>query len=200
MIWKQENDKLYKSNVNELLDFTNSKSILSFDTETRGFDPHTCELLLYQIGDYSTQFIVDATKYNNLLLKEIFDNNKLWLLQNAKFDLRFLIHQDVYPKNIYDTFLAECVIYTGYNFKDDSKPYFVDTSLKGLVKKYCNVDLDKTIRGKIHKENNSERVIKYAANDVKYLATIRKFQLEQIESLQLGRTINLENEVVKVFA
>ena len=89
--------------------------------------------------------------------------------------MQFLGARDSNTKKIFDTFLAEIIINGGYNFTKPTKPYFVSTSLKGVVNKYCGVDLDKSIRGVIHKEYNSDRVIKYSAKDIEYLESVMFF-------------------------
>lgn len=202
MIYKVENDIITKSTYQELYKFVSKLQECGVDTETRGFDPHTCNLLSIQFGNLETQFLIDCEKEQHLKrkLEIIFKLNKLWLFQNAKFDLRFLYHLNIRPDKVYDTFLAECVLYMGYNFSDENKPHYIGTSLKALAKKYCNIDLDKTIRGNIHKEGLSNNVILYAINDVKYLSLIKDKQLTFIKEKQLEVTLDLENRVVKVFA
>jgi DNA polymerase-1 len=165
---------------------------------TEGFDPYTKQILSIQVGDYTDQFFIEwmsLTKKQTLQLKEILESkDKLILLQNAKFDLKFLYLQFIYPQNIYDTFLAECILTTGY--KDIDR----DLSLKGLTNKYCKIDLDKSVRSKISSEGLSNRVIIYGANDIKYLSKIKKRQVHLIYKYSLEKVLELENEVVKVFA
>ena len=120
------------------------------------------------------------------------DRERLFILQNAKFDLRFFLALGIDIKNVYDTLLAECVLTTGIEDRE--------LGLDGLALKYCNRILDKSIRGNIHKEGLSDRVIKYCADDVTYLNEIRIAQLREIERLELQEVLKLENEVVRVFA
>lgn len=203
MIYKVEgNDIITESTYQELYKFVSKLQECGVDTETRGFDPYTCNLLSIQFGNLETQFLIDCEKEQHLQrkLEIIFKLDKLWLFQNAKFDLRFLYHLNIRPNKVYDTFLAECVLYTGYNFSKKDKPYYIDTSLKGLAAKYCRVDLDKTIRGNIHREGLSDSVILYAVNDVKYLSLIKEKQLKFAVEKKLENVLDLENKVVKVFA
>jgi len=97
----------------ECTDYLERLQIISLDTETQGFDPHTCNLLSLQVGNKKTQFVIDCLKVNILPLKEILET-KLILAHNMKFDWRFLYHQGIDNKNIYDTFLVECILTTGY--------------------------------------------------------------------------------------
>jgi len=173
--------------------FLNSVDIVECDTETTGFKITECNLLCYQFGNREHQYVVDAS-YNINMFKSYFENSsKLWLFQNFKFDGRFLLKHgiDIWKMNIYDTFLAECVITTGLENRN--------LGLDDLVWKYCNYKLDKTVRGQININGLTSKVIKYAAEDVMFLSEVRNHQLEQITKHELENVIKLENEVVKVF-
>jgi len=177
--------------IEDSLSYLNTLEEVSTDTETTGFDVYEKKLLSIQLGDDKKQFVVDLLTVNVIVYKEILEN-KLLLLQNAKFDLRFLFRHKIFPKAVYDTFLAERVLTTGI----DS----VRRSLDVLVYKYCKIELDKTIRGNIHREGLSTRVIKYAADDIKYLPQIKRKQLVKLEQQQLVKTLDLDNKFVIVLA
>lgn len=193
-----DSEDIIQGYFDDLILYLQNNNEVGIDTETTGFDPFTKKLLSIQFGDFNTQYFVDWNYLTNdqlsRLKKELEDVNKVYLLQNAKFDLRFLLANNIDIKNVYDTFLAECILTTGLTDKER------DTSLKGIVKKYCNIDLDKTIRGEIHKEGLSNKVIRYGANDVKYLKLVKEAQMTLINKWQLENVLNLENEVVRVFA
>lgn len=164
---------------------------IGVDTETRGMDPFTAELLSMQLGNDEKQFVIDCNTIDITIFKELLETKTL-LLQNAKFDLRFLYLYNIVPIKIYDTFLVERILTTG-----------IDTARRGLdalVYKYCKIVLDKTIRGSIHREGLSTRVIKYAADDVKYLGNIKLKQEELLKENQLTRTASLDNEFVLVLS
>lgn len=182
---KQLQEKLYNT--------FKDKKYVQVDTETEGFDPHTHKVICWQVGDGITQYVIEE-KYHPLTLFKYFfeDTTKVFLFQNAKFDLRFFIHNNIFIPNIYDTFLAECILTTGYNNRA--------LALDDLVEKYCEYTLDKSIRAKIHIEGLTERVIKYSAEDVMFLERIMLEQLKLIKKFKLEETLNLENEAVKVFA
>lgn len=145
--------------------------------------------------------MIDVTTVNIQQFKKLLeDPDKTFLLQNAKFDIRFFLHQKIRLKKVYDTFLMECVLTTGYKKRD--------LGLDDLAKKYADAHLDKSVRGEIHKGLTS-RVIKYAADDVKYLTKIMQGQLAHLESYDFVdrqnpqskyRLAGLENRVVRVFA
>jgi DNA polymerase I - 3''-5'' exonuclease and polymerase domains len=200
MIYYIGEQRLFNSNnfcvakISDLLEYFKDKTEIAIDTETTGFDPHTDRLLCIQFGTNEHQYVVNCSLVSMKLLKPIFEYNSIFLFQNAKFDLRFLMKYAIYPKKIYDTFLAELILTTGYDRKS------LHVALDDLAWKYCNIKLDKTIRGNINKEGLSDRVIKYAADDTKWLSKIKEKQLEQIDKWNLNSILDLENEVIKVFA
>jgi DNA polymerase-1 len=175
--------------------------IIEVDTETTGLDVHNCELLCFQLGNPDNQFVIPYTKENLDYFKDLLQNkNKLFLFANAKFDLKFFIKKGINIVNLFDVFLAECVLFTGYEFRVEDSEHYIGTSLEALCKKYLNIELNKTIRNKIHSEGLSDRVIKYAAEDVAYLTLIREQQMKLLESKELLNTIDLENKAVIAFA
>jgi len=191
---KMVGSDLYElATVEECLDYFKDIDEIELDTETEGFDAHTKGLLCIQLGTPDRQYVIDIKVVDVLKFKDLLeDPSKLFLLQNAKFDLRFFFKVGIYIKNVYDTMLVECLITAGH---DDRS-----VSLLSIAKKYLNIDLDKSIRGDIHREGLSDRVIVYAAEDVAYLSLIKAQQMEIIDKLELNKVVELENEVVKVFA
>lgn len=187
------NEVYSTSTIDKCLEYFKDHKLIQLDTETTGFDPHSTKLLTVQLGDKYNQWVLEVASIDMQVLKPLLeDRNKTFILQNAKFDLRFFYKHNIYIQNIYDTFLVECILNTGV---DEAA-----LGLDDLAEKYCGAVLDKTIRGNIHKEGLSTRVIKYAADDVKYLETIREKQLEQVAYWELEKVVWLENEVTKVFA
>ena len=190
--------------INFCIQYFQNIKYIGVDTETSGFSPHSNDLLLLQLGTFTDQFVIDNS-IDITILKELFeDNSKVFLLHNAKFDLRFLYKYSIVPNSVYDTFLAEAVLTTGYGNDDILNLTSSNTGvgilgLADLCMKYLNIDMDKTARGLIHK-GSSYSVIKYAATDVKYLEAIMNKQLVEIQKFDLSAVVELENKVVKVFA
>jgi len=177
--------------VEESLEYLETLDVIGFDTETRGFDPYTKELLSMQLGDGEKQYVIDCLSINPKLYKDILERKEL-IMHNAKFDLRFLYYQGIVPVKIFDTFLVERILTTG-----------IDTarrSLDAVVYKYCKIELDKSIRGNIHREGLTTRVIKYAADDVKYLHQVKRKQEVALEENQLQKTASLDNQFVMALA
>lgn len=185
------NIKYSQCTIQESIDYLNNLDIIAVDTETTGMDPYTCKLLSLQLGDSNNQYVIDAQSINISVYKELLESKEL-ILHNAKFDLRFLYRNNIVPNKVFDTFLAERILTTG-----------IDTARRGLdavTYKYCKIELDKTVRGVIHREGLSTRVIKYAAYDVKFLHEIMRKQKVFLEEKNLNRTMSLDNEFVKVLA
>ena len=153
--------------VEESIEYLKTLEVIGFDTETRGMDPYTKDLLSMQLGDEQRQYVVDCSNVDPKLYKELLES-KVLIMHNAKFDLRFLYYYSIVPTKIFDTFLVERILTTGLDT--------VRRSLDAVVYRYCKIELDKTIRGNIHREGLSTRVIKYAADDVKYLHQVKRKQ------------------------
>ena len=188
-------DKIQEAKIQDCIDYCQNIDEIGLDTETEGFDPYTNSLLSIQLGDFNNQFVIDCKTIDIRILSELLKSkNKLYLLHNAKFDLRFFYHLDMDVNKVYDTFLAECILTTGYANEER------ELGLDAVTMKYCGVKLDKSIRGTIHREGLTDRVIIYGADDVKYLSLIKATQLPQIKQHSLENVLELENSVVKVFA
>ena len=195
MIWKVKNKVVFPATEKNLISFLEDNNVIGVDNETTGLNVHTSNILSIQFGNQHIQFVVDCNQYDITKLKPYLeDPSKLQIYHNAKFDLKFLYKHNIYPVNIYDTFLAECILKTGYDRNES------ELSLKDLGYKYVQVELDKSVRGIIHREGLSERVIIYGASDVEYLELIMEAQLIEIKKYELERVLELENNVVKVIA
>lgn len=167
---------------------------IGLDTETDGFSPYTKNLLLVQIGDTQNQFAIDDT-VDIRELKDFFENPQYtFILHNAKFDLKFFFHRRIVIKHVFDTFLAEKLLWLGYPGGMHS------LSLKHCCENYLGVTLDKTIRGNIIYEGTSDAVIVYGCRDVEYLIPLMEAQIKALEEKDLLRAIKLENMFVVVLA
>jgi ribonuclease D len=148
--------------------------LVQFDTETKGLDAHTKELLTVQLGCRESQVVFDWTtmsKEEKLEMKKYFESDRTFLGWNLLFDLGFLYVQDIWPNNIWDGMIAEKLIWLGY------PAGMREMSLKAAAYNYLNYDLDKTVRGKIINDGLTEDVVVYAAGDVctlKILKTNKK--------------------------
>lgn len=188
-------DIIYLNTTDMLHKWFKNNFKVGCDTETMGFDPYACKLLCVQFGDETDQFVVNTEEFNILEFKSYFEDSKwVFIFHNAKFDLKFLLHAGINVSVVMDTFLAECILTTGYERKDRK------LGLDAVAEKYTGVLLSKEVRGSIHKEGLTARVIRYSANDVKHLHKIIEKQLELIYGYGMREVALLEFKVVKVFA
>ena len=139
------------------------------------------KLLLAQFGCFEFQVVVDCKTVDIRNYKKFLESkDRLFLFWNAKFDLKFFLHQRIIIKNVYDGYLAEKLMWLGY------PPGYHELNLKAAGINYLGVELDKTIRGKIFYAGLATDVIVYSAHDVKYLEPIRQKQLEKAAENENG--------------
>jgi DNA polymerase I len=164
---------------------------IAIDTETTGLDCHKDKILLLQMGNKDIQVVIDCTTIDIQNYKDSLENSPL-ILQNAKFDLKFLYKLNIIPKgNLWDTMLAEQVLYNGLD---------PEINLLHLVNKYCGESLNKSIRENIPKVGITYDVIIYAAKDVEFLHKIKDYQFSEGVKRGVLKAIELENNFVKSLA
>lgn len=191
------NSKLFKIvSLQEGIDVLRKEPELGLDTETQGLDCYTKGLLLLQIGIEKFQVVFDISSYGGIIPEDLREylntTTSLFILQNAKFDLKFLFHQKVLIRKLYDTMLAETILTNGLQYSG--------RDLASLSEKYCGEHLDKSVRGEIIAIGISDRVITYGARDVEFLSIIKRKQLAEASTLNLINAINLDNSFVIVLA
>ena len=187
-LFESENYKIIS--VEESLRLLNSLNIVGLDTETTGLDPWTKELKSIQLGNYDNQVVIDTTTIDPTLYKEYLESDRLFIGWNLKFDLKFLFRHNIVPKQVWDGYLAEKLMWLGY------PPGIHSLSLKSAGENYLNVELDKSVRGKIIYAGFTEDVIIYSANDVKYLEKIMELQKVELKKKELDKAIVYENKFV----
>lgn len=186
--------KFKRVSIGDVLDYFTHHDEIQVDTETDGRDPHKKRIITAQFGDTENQFVVDTRITGFEVLKPLL-KNRLVLLHNASFDYKFFKAVGITIEYIYDTMLAECVIFNGY----DDWGY----ALADLAKRYLDIELEKETRGEFHKLGSSplsDRQILYAGTDVKYLQPIRDKQKAYIDKYDLQYAVSLENNVVKALS
>lgn len=175
---------LEETTLEFVLDYFKEKEFIQYDSETNGFDVYNKNLLCFQLGDRNNQFVI-IPQYLQYF-KELLENKTL-IGQNLKFDLRFLYHQDIFPNKVYDTFLAEGILYCGIKYHKKGLAY--------IAKNRLGIDIDKSVRDTIG-DILTDPIIKYAAGDVMYLEDIRDSQLKEIAEKDLGKVLHIENNFV----
>lgn len=169
---------------------------INLDTETEGLDFNTKRLLLLQLGNDEHQYLFDIASFKFRIPKLLVDflnaSKSLFVMQNAKFDLKFMMKQDVLITKVYDTMLAEIILTNGLQYSG--------RDLATLAEKYCGEQLDKSVRGTIIKQGITTAVLFYGARDIEFLTKIKCKQLAQLNHLNLLNAVNLDNSFVVVLA
>ena len=187
-------DAKYKCiSVEESLRILEPLRVVGLDTETIGTEIWQGMMLTLQLGNKENQVVIDCMTINVKQYKDYLESNRLFIIHNAKFELRWLYKEHIVVRNVYDTYLAEKILYLGF------PPGIISLSLQACCDRYLNVFLDKTVRGKIH-AGMTEDVIVYAANDVVYLEDIMNSQLSIISARGQRVALDIENEFVRVLA
>jgi len=191
------------SDVSELMTWLKDKKELQIDTETEFntrnkkalSNPYEQKVLCLQIGDKDNQWIIDPNTTNIQFLKPYFESKEIVkVMCNAFFDLRFFYHWGFNVKNVYDIFLAELSLTLGQN---KPKGY---RGLGSMTERYCDAHLNKEVRGQIHYRGLDDTVLRYAAEDVKYMSEIKAKQAIEITNKGLENTIKLENRFILTLA
>jgi len=173
----------------DILDYFEDKEEIQVDTETYGLDPHTKDIITLQLGDRDRQFVIDVRSVNILLFKDLIEN-RLAYLQNAKFDYKMLLKKGIVLTKVYDTMLAEAVIFNGF---PDRK-----LALAAMCKEYLGVEMEKETRGtftSLAGDPLMDKQIRYAGTDVVYLQDIAKYQQWYIRRYDLQYAVDVENQV-----
>lgn len=173
----------------KLLDNCN-KDYIELDTETIDED-----IIMIQFGLGSDQVVIDTTTIDIALFKSFLEEtDKTFILHNAKFDFKKFYNYSIDVKKIYDVFIVECILTTGFDIQSRR------LGLNDLCNEYLGVHMDKSIRQHIHRLGVCTSTVKYAAGDVMYMDRIREKQLKLIEHWELENIVELENKLVRVLA
>lgn len=177
--------------VDDVLEYFKDKESIAIDLETQGMDPHSKKILSMQLGDSDNQYFIDCRTINILKFKKLLESREC-VIHNSKFEYKFLKANGIVIESIYDTMLAECVIYCGY----ESFGY----SLKDVCKRYLDIELNKDTRGQFHLIKDqpfTDSQIVYGCADVQYLHKIKDIQKVSLEKYNLVYCANLEFQAVK---
>lgn len=187
-----------ESDYADAVSFIKTCNILGVDTEGNSLDPFTNELLLVQIGNEELVCVFDINWFGKLREEQFWvDTRKLFLAHNAKYDYKVLKYSlGITLQHVFDTFLAERILTCGLERRN---------SLKEVVKKYLNEEMDKEVRDEfIHmttatfSQKMSRELIEYSARDVQLLPLIYEIQKRELAHHDLLKVANLEFQVCKV--
>lgn len=182
-----------------------TKTVLTIDTETNGLNYDN--LVLFQIGDKYDQFVIDARFTDISILNSILSSKRITkIFHNAKFDVKVLKKLSLKVEHIFDTMIADYVLYTGLD---------ITHSLANCSIRYLDIDInsnqlslwepffDKNTRNSfanITWENAELAQIYYAAKDIEITHRIYEKQLELLRLNKLEKVVKLENEFTLVLA
>ena len=180
------NIQLYK---NDLPDDLNLGNIIAVDGEFMGLNVRRDPLCLLQIssGNLDAHIVqFDRKKYDAPNLVRILQNDNIKkIFHYARADLahiKYYLKSDV--NNVLDTKIASKL----------ARSYSDNHSLKGLIKEFINVDINKQFQNSDFGGELSPAQLKYCANDVIYLHKIHE-KLNVI--LEREKRIDLYNGCLK---
>lgn len=169
---------------------------LQVDCETTGLNHIDDEVLLVQVGTPEHQVLWDVRNDNYTTLKWMLEDDRIKILHNASFDYKFLRQLDIKMSRVWDTLVVEKLLHNG---EKTPGGFF---KLINLVDRYENVELSKEQQKSFigHGGEFSMDQLVYAANDVRYLESIREQQLKHLKQNDLLQCAKLECEAVLAFA
>lgn len=192
-----QTDKYIEATMEQAMSVLLPLKLCQLDTETKGLDCHTKALLTIQLGNKDNQVVIDwttLTPREKQIVKSYLESDRLFLGWNLMFDLTFLYVQGIYPKHIWDGMIVEQLLYLGYPAQMREK------SLRAAAWNYLNINIDKTVRGKIINDGLTTEVVIYAAGDVTYIEDIKEKQDIEVEKQGMKLAVELECEFVKSLA
>jgi len=148
---------------------------INLDTETEGQFNHHNKILMVQLNWEDITYVIDCRTTDIYFLKPYLESI-LVVGQNLKFDYKYLKFYGIELDTIYDTMLAEACLTNGYEVRS--------LGLGPLAEKYCNIKLNKAVRGQfshLSGEPFTEQQITYGVGDVTCLTEIKTKQLKAIE-------------------
>jgi DNA polymerase-1 len=187
--------------LKECVDYLKNKPLIAVDTETTGLDPYLSNVVMLQIGDLNTQFIIDVRKLGVQSLRPILENpNTKKILVNAKFDYKMIKHHfKIELNNVVDCMLQEMMLENGRQFKGfglaDMTQKYVNSNYFSKQLNIFEPNLTKEVRTEFitikDKPFTSEQVI-YGAYDVILPILINEKQEIRLKEDQINPAINNE--------
>ena len=191
-------DSFYKpiENIQEVVKDLMKEEVLALDTETNGLNPLENKIIMLQIGTKTDQYVfdtrgLDLKKHFRCLLER---EDIQFVGHNIKFDYNMLKQYSIILQNVYDTMLADMVIYN-----DEYSPKWVMTnkrfSLGGVYYHHFNKTVEKETRLEFTNWGATpftDEQIKYGALDVVYPLNIKEKQDVLTAELNTSRCNRLE--------
>lgn len=183
----------------EFEEWLKGQLMYQFDIETNVTEWWcTKKVMTLQFGSVDTdlQFVLEYSKLNEKQLSIIEASLSSWqilkLIHRASFEYIVMRFHGIEIHNVYCTLVAEKVLQGGIEIED--------YDLATLTERYCGITLDKTLQTSFGDGILTAEKIKYAADDVKYLDTIKMVQDAKIQVEELGNVIWLEMRSLLAFS
>ena len=180
--------------IQDVVAYCSNADYLGVDTETTGLNHIDDKMIMLQIGDHLTQFVIDTRCIDISPLKNILEGDQVKILHNVKFDYKFLMKYNIRLNNVWDTMLTSQVIHCGKNMSH---------SLANVLSRELDIKMDKSVRSNFITKGSdefTESEIIYGAKDVEYLIHLFHNQTDECERLNLYATAMLENEAALAYA
>lgn len=172
---------------------------VEFDIETN-VTPHWCTKKIHtvQFGNQDDQWVLEwkclSAEEKGEVRRLLESHDWMKLIHNAQFECVVCLFHGIRVRNVFDTMLAEKVLFGGENT-------LIGYSLEELCDRRLGVQLDKQYQTSFGTEAElTVGQIGYAAQDVSVLTLLKKEIYQQAQQYGLEWTIALENESILVFS
>lgn len=173
----------------------------AFDKNIPAFDP--CNGARMRLAQWATPdgyaYVFDLRKVSRDFLYHMFPNKFLCVIQNAKFELKYLMWElGIFEYgDIWDTMIAEQIISEGRVTGKGQVP----VGLNMLAKRILDVTLPKDEQASHwYKDDLSKSQIEYAARDAQIVLPIWQWQREKLKAQSQVRTAELEFRTIRPIA
>lgn len=184
----------------EFIQWINAQSQYQLDIETtvtkNWRDKELISLQFGSINGPEKQWFIqcsEITDNQRLQLKDILERQwQMKVIHNARFEYIVLRCYDIILENLYDTMIAEKVLYGGAEN--------IEYSLDDMVWRYYRLTMSKAMQTEFGDNIMNDMKIEYACTDVKYLGTIKAEQIEAATEAELLNVLGLEMDVLPAFS
>ena len=155
------------------------ETLLALDCETTGLNPRANDVIMLQIGNIENQLVVDTRGMDIAIFRPLLELETItWVGHNIKFDYNMLKKSNIILGKVYDTMVAEMVLFNGrysLEFLRKARRY----SLRGVYKHHFDIEIVKDVALdflSVGKGLFNMRQITYGALDVVYPLEIFRVQ------------------------
>jgi DNA polymerase-1 len=184
------------------------KRVLGLDTETTTLDPllPNARIRLLQLADERDVTIFDLFKLGKQakgwIWKFLEDPARVKVVQNAKFDLQFMITEydfgELQP--LFDTMIAGQLLDLGSEYEDrddeSGKKRRVEHNIQRLLLTYLNLKINKDVEHSWAGELTEHQLV-YASNDGAHLVDLRAAMVKLILERGIARKAKQEFDAVQ---